>query len=121
MNYQEGPPQFYRIGNETELVYPIEDLFLRSEDTFVYLIHLEKKIAHAQHYIGSTTNLEKRLKCHRYKRKCGGSPLLKEANKRKIAWRLAKVWRVSREFEFILKRQKHTARYCPTCHDAPPF
>lgn len=114
-------PEFRRIGHETMLIYPVNDFFLRSKDTLVYLIHLEHPVGHSQHYVGSTINLERRLRQHRYKRKCGGSSLLKEANKRGIAWRLVKVWQASRDLEFILKRQKHHSRFCPVCQDAPPF
>ena len=89
---QEKNPQFRVIGNQTLLVYPVNDFFLRSEDTLVYLIHLEQPVGRSQHYVGSSTNLALRLKHHSYKRKCGGSALLREANKRGIAWRLAKVW-----------------------------
>lgn len=46
---------------------PEADLFYRSTETTVYLIHFDRKIGHAQHYIGSTTDLERRLQEHQRK------------------------------------------------------
>jgi predicted GIY-YIG superfamily endonuclease len=98
---------------------PEMDFFYQSKDVTVYLIHLFEPVAHAQHYIGSTINLERRLRQHGYKRKNGGSPLLKEANKRGVFWCVAETWKASRDFERYLKKQKNARRYCPLCHGVP--
>jgi predicted GIY-YIG superfamily endonuclease len=100
-------------------LYPERDFFFQSAAVTVYLIHLNAPVGRSQHYIGSTTNLDRRLRQHRYKRKKGGSPLLREANKRGILWDVAKTWQASRDFEMFLKRQKNARRYCPLCHDVP--
>lgn len=93
------------------------DMFYQSEETVVYLIHLFGKVGKCQHYIGSTIDLERRLKQHRYKRKKGGSPLLREANKRGIVWHVARTWKATRAFEMKLKRQKNHKRFCPICQE----
>ena len=69
--------------------------------------------AHAQHYIGFTTNLEKRLATHR----AGwGGHLCRVAVKRGIEIELARVWEgASRGWEARLKRHKNAPRLCPIC------
>jgi len=104
---------------ELRRLYPERDLSFQSHEVTVYLIHLSQPIGKSQHYVGSTLHLDRRLKQHRYKRKKGGSLLLKEANKRGILWDVAKTWQASRDFERYLKRQKNARRYCPLCHDLP--
>jgi predicted GIY-YIG superfamily endonuclease len=94
------------------------DLFYASDRITVYLIHLSRPVGKSQHYIGSTDNLTRRLKQHSYKRKKGGSPLLREANKRNILWYVAQTWHASRAFEMKLKQQKHARRFCPFCNGA---
>jgi hypothetical protein len=46
---------------------PETDFFYRSSTTTVYLIHFDRKVKHAQHYIGSTIDLDRRLQEHQRK------------------------------------------------------
>ena len=69
----------------------------------VYLIHFERKLSHAQHYLGYTTDLENRLAAHH----CGnGSRLLAEVIRQNINWQLVRTWNGDRTLERKLKRRK---------------
>lgn len=105
-------------------VYDVLDLFLRSPDTYVYLIHLDAPLRRrngvkVSHYLGSTKDLDRRLlKEHQRKYKKGGAALLRRANQLGICWRVAKIWQASRELETLLKKQRHHRRFCPICQAA---
>ena len=79
----------------------------------VYLLHLRRKLAHSQHYIGFTEHLDKRLTDHL----CGqGARFMEVCFERKIEWRLARAWQgAGREFERKLKRRHGAASICPLC------
>ena len=79
----------------------------------VYLLHLRRKLAHSQHYIGFTEHLDKRLTDHL----CGqGARFMEVCFERKIEWRLARMWQgAGREFERKLKRRHGAASICPLC------
>ena len=47
--------------------HPESDFLWRSDEITVYLIHLSRPIHHAQHYIGSCVDLERRMKEHQRK------------------------------------------------------
>lgn len=97
---------------------PQLDLFPQQSVT-VYLVHIFGHVGKCSHYIGSTNNLDRRLREHRRKRKRGGSPLLREANKRGVLWTVAETWNAPRSFEFTLKKQKNARRFCPICSGLP--
>jgi predicted GIY-YIG superfamily endonuclease len=83
----------------------------------VYLIHMESRIAHAQHYIGYTRNLSRRISQHA---NGTGSPLLKAANHRAIKWTVVRTWaQGTRTKERYLKSQKNARRLCPICSLTP--
>ena len=105
-------------------LWQILDLFYSSDDLYVYLIHMDTPITRSngyqvQHYLGSTPNLNRRIRQHSYKRKSGGSALLREANKRGIPWHLVKVWKANRDFEKFLKKRGHYKLMCPICQGVP--
>lgn len=80
----------------------------------VYLIHFNKKLAHAQHYIGFVENdLEQRIEKH----KAGtGAKILRACKEAGIDWKVVKVWEEgSRDFERSLKNKKKTRCICPVC------
>ena len=79
----------------------------------VYLLHFETKLAHAQHYLGSTDDLENRLACHR---KGNGARLMAVVTALGITWRLARTWPGDRTLERRLKRRKEGRRLCPICN-----
>lgn len=98
--------------------------------TTVYIIHLSEKISdRAQHYTGSTDDLEGRLDEHAHtvwhgpNNKTGsGAVLLGVANVRNIPWELARVWNgVERDFEYKVKAWKNARLLCPVCNPATAY
>jgi predicted GIY-YIG superfamily endonuclease len=82
--------------------------------TAVYLIHLEQPLHHAQHYIGFTNNINRRLLQH-WRGK--GSPLLRAARAAGIHFDIAFVWYGgTRLLERRLKNRKKARRLCPICN-----
>ena len=86
----------------------------------VYLIHLDQKICHAQHYIGYTRldSVEQRLNRHK---SGSGARFLQYANQIGVNYSIVKTWTFSnwksaRAFERKLKSQKHAPRLCPVCN-----
>lgn len=89
---------------------------------FAYLLHFIEPIEHAQHYLGATTNLPRRLYTHAIGE---GAVLTREFQQRVIPFVLARLWQVhtyedSRTFplfrlEKILKGRKNGRKLCPLC------
>lgn len=91
----------------------------------VYLIHLVPAIAHARHYVGSTGDLQERMRCYQ----AGNSDackLIQAVHRVGGSWILAAVWsfettQEALAFEYSFKksgRGKHTrkaVRHCPLC------
>lgn len=77
----------------------------------LYLIHFESKYAHAQHYLGLSNNLERRMAEHR----CGqGNPLMKAVTLAGIPWSVVRTWPdADRMQEVQLKRRKNAWKLCP--------
>ena len=81
---------------------------------FLYLLHFDEPIAHAQHYLGSTERLQTRLKEHATGH---GSTLTTEFHKRAIGFTVARVWIVQhRTAEQIAKHQKNAPSMCWICN-----
>jgi predicted GIY-YIG superfamily endonuclease len=84
----------------------------------VYLLHFDRPLAHARHYIGSTDDLERRLHEHE---QGNGARLMAAVARAGIPWRLArtKSWPQllpgDRVWERRLKRYKKSRRLCPFC------
>jgi predicted GIY-YIG superfamily endonuclease len=84
----------------------------------VYLLHFDRPLAHARHYLGSTDDLERRLHEHEHG---NGSKLLAAVARAGIPWQLArtKSWPQllpgDRSWERRLKRYKKSRRLCPFC------
>lgn len=79
-----------------------------------YLLHFDEPIAHAKHYLGSTTNLERRISEHRRGYRARLMEVLKE---RGIGFQVARVWEGGdRQLEKKLKKQKQGTRLCPICN-----
>ena len=79
----------------------------------VYLVHMTRALHGARHYLGFSTNVAQRVKAHKAGR---GTPLLGEATKRGIGWRVVRQWR-KRDgyFEQELKRGNDLKDLCPVC------
>lgn len=80
---------------------------------YVYLIHMDEPISHAQHYLGCTAHLPSRLASHANGR---GSRLLEVALERGIEWRVARLWHGDFCQEAVAKRQHNGHSFCPICH-----
>ena len=78
----------------------------------VYLVHLERKLAHAQHYVGSCDDLEARLERHR---QGGGARLMEVVTSQGISWTVVRTWPGGRQLERELKRYHASNRLCPLC------
>lgn len=81
----------------------------------VYLIHLERKHYHSQHYIGYAAkgNVKRRLSHHRAGR---GARFLAAMNGLGIVYTVVRTWKKGdRTFERILKNRKNASRLCPAC------
>jgi hypothetical protein len=84
-------------------------------ESVVYLLHFERPICPthaAQHYLGWTNDLARRLHDHREGR---GARLTQVALERGIPWRLVAIWPGDRSYERLLKARKNAPRYCPIC------
>jgi len=81
-------------------------------DGTVYLIHFNEKLAHAQHYMGWTTNLSERLHAHETG---NGARLMEVISERGITWQLTRTWAGGRDLERKLKAQHNGPRFCPIC------
>ncbi|MBP7735989.1 MAG: endonuclease [Spirochaetes bacterium] len=80
----------------------------------VYLIHFNKKLHHARHYLGYAEDVEKREKRHR---SGDGSRLLHACNLQGIKYRIVRKWEnVDRNFERKLKNRKEGPKLCPVCN-----
>lgn len=84
----------------------------------IYLVHLDRPLGHARHYIGYTgkASVQQRLKRHRAGR---GARLLRVCNREGIEYRVVRVWRGTRKDERRLKKRGGAAPLCPICRDAP--
>lgn len=85
----------------------------------IYLLHFNRRLQHAGHYLGFADNLEslkQRLKRHR---NGNGSKLVAAVNRAGISWILARVWRgdrASRTEERRMKNMGGLSRLCPICN-----
>ena len=76
----------------------------------VYLLHFDDPIEHAQHYIGYSKNLCRRMKEHRSGK---GSPLVKVT---KGKFSIVRIWKDKNiKFERKLHNYKNSRKLCPIC------
>lgn len=81
-----------------------------------YLIHLDRKMAHAQHYIGWSGSLPARDSEHQAG---NGARMLAAARQRGIAFAVVRTWeKASRRFERRLKNTANAPLLCPVCNPA---
>lgn len=82
----------------------------------VYLLHFDRPLHHAKHYLGYTGNLEQRLALHANPDGSSHHALIRAVRAAGIGFQLARTWADGdRAFERQLKRQKHGPRLCPIC------
>lgn len=79
----------------------------------VYLLCFERPLAHARHYLGWASDLDRRLNEHRLGY---GARLLAALIGAGIGWSVSRTWEgETRRFERALKNMKCTPRMCPRC------
>lgn len=79
----------------------------------IYLIHFDEPVAHAQHYLGYTDDLEARIKCHQ---KGHGARLIAHLVATGVSWRVVRTWEGERALERALKNLKKARVLCPCCN-----
>ncbi len=84
------------------------------KESVVYLLCLSRPLSHARHYLGSSLNVQRRLKEHMSGR---GSKFTQAVVKAGIELRLATTWEGQRFEERQRKHARNAARWCPFCRD----
>lgn len=82
------------------------------ETGFVYLLHFDRPLAHAQHYVGYARNLDQRLAMHQAGR---GARLMAALKAAGIGYTVARTWLGDRYFERRLHKRHGARRFCPIC------
>ena len=78
----------------------------------VYLLHFSRRLKHARHYLGKTSNLRHRMNEHRTGK---GARILAACNRAGISYKVVRTWlRAPRGLERELK-QLHRESLCPVC------
>lgn len=88
-----------------------------SPEPGAYLIHAERPIRHAQHYLGAAPDIPARIAAHRAGR---GAALVRAFNERGIGWHVARTWPTATPelavgTEIALKNRRDSPRICPEC------
>ena len=86
---------------------------LTSNRPTVYLIHFNIAYKHARHYLGYSSNPDKRITDHLAGM---GARLMEVVTTAGIQWKLARTWPGDRELERKLKNRKDAPRLCPICN-----
>lgn len=83
--------------------------------TVVYLIHFDRPLHHARHYLGycNGESLEQRIERHR---RGDGSRLMRAVVAAGIGFEVVRVWEEGdRALERRLKNRKKSSKLCPVC------
>jgi predicted GIY-YIG superfamily endonuclease len=84
----------------------------------IYLLHLDKPLRHARHYVGLADTLDARLERHASGQ---GARMPAVCVERGITWRLVRTWQGSRRLERQLQKRKDALKLCPVCAGANPL
>lgn len=89
---------------------------------YIYILHFDLPLAHAEHYCGCTTNIRARMARHAHGH---GSNLTRVLKEQGITWRLGHLAYCSfadmRRLERSLKDLKNTPRHCDICNPDSAF
>lgn len=78
-----------------------------------YLLHFERPIYGAQHYLGWSVDITRRVRKHL---NGTGARLVRQALKAGISVELVRIWPTTdRREERVLKHRQAPKRYCPRC------
>ena len=82
----------------------------------VYLLHFDRPLKHARHYLGWAIDAISRDDEH--EKPWDRVKILAECRRQGIGWSLVRIWdKVTRAFERQLKQGHGAARLCPLCKD----
>ncbi len=112
---QQPPPQLKLVEFNRLLAFPQYEFSLPKDlppGSKVYLIHFNKPLHHARHYVGFSENLPGRIQKHRNGH---GAVFMKAIAKEGISWHVSRIWDGDRAFERMLKDQHNASHLCPTC------
>lgn len=85
---------------------------MRVREAGCYLLHFAVPVKGAQHYLGWSVDIQRRMRVHLAGR---GARLVKQALRAGVSVELVRVWALAdRHQERVLKRQT-PKRYCPVC------
>ncbi len=89
-----------------------------SNPGWLYVLHFDDPLCHAQHYLGSTRNPTERWIAHATG---NGARLTEVLHDRNLQWTVAAVFQTLPGIDHLAaerhaKRQKNTAIYCPICN-----
>jgi predicted GIY-YIG superfamily endonuclease len=82
----------------------------------LYLLHFDRPLAHAQHYLGFTEDLETRLRLHANPNGSSNHRLMQVIYELGIGFTLARAWSGDRSAERKLKQRHEGRRLCPLCN-----
>jgi hypothetical protein len=93
------------------------------DEGLVYEIHFDEPIGDpenvhgwAQHYIGHTTDLDRRMGEHR---RGSDAAIMRAVGRAGIGWRVVRTWAGSRDAERQIKLLRSGRRLCPECTEHP--
>lgn len=93
----------------------------QKEPMYVYILHFDTPLSHAQHYVGMTGNLKQRLSAHASGH---AAALTQELCREGLPWSLGGLFQTTatnaRRVEKNLKESKNTSRYCNLCNPDGP-
>ena len=79
----------------------------------VYLLHFDRPLKHARHYLGFATQVKRRVAHHRAGT---GARLTQVLREQGIGFTVVRVWAGGdRALERRLKNRKNSSRLCPVC------
>jgi predicted GIY-YIG superfamily endonuclease len=83
---------------------------------YIYVLHFDEPLCHAEHYVGCTTELRERLTSHANGR---GARICEALRDIGIGWNLSNLFTCNvkqmRRLERQFKNMKNTSRFCPYC------
>ena len=80
----------------------------------LYLIHFEAKYEHAQHYLGISNDLSRRMEEHRSGQ---GNPLMKAVTEAGIPWEVVRTWPDADRMQEVQFKSRHNSpKLCPICN-----
>ena len=84
--------------------------------TGCYLLHFDAKVYGAQHYLGFSVHIDRRLRQHL---RGVGARLVRQALRAGIGVELVRVWVTPDPKQERVLKHRTPKSYCPWCHPSP--